>query len=220
MDNPLDYFDAIYCVNLVERTDRWDHALSQFDKLGISDRVERFSAIKPVHDDRWNRDVPWKGKNRFPLLGAVGCAESHKLIIKTAKERNLKNVLVLEDDFMVSNNNWEDNLTDGLTELPTDWNLFYLGYDLHREASIKNCGKNIREVGSSKRASIFFTIGIAYNSNCFDFLIENINPFDWRKTGRQGHVDKYYARTYKLKKYYIEPTVVEPNWNFETDIQK
>tara|TARA_B100001093_G_scaffold209126_1_gene200876 strand:- start:8623 stop:9285 length:663 start_codon:yes stop_codon:yes gene_type:complete len=220
MKNPFDYFEAIYCINLDERIGRWNHALSQFDKLGIPDKVERFSAIKPVYDERWNQNVPWRGKNRFPLLGAVGCAESHKLIIKTAKKRNLKNVLVLEDDFMVSNNNWEDNLTEGLTELPVDWNLFYLGYDLNKYASIKSCGKNIIEVGSSKRRCILWTVGIAYNSNCFDFLIENINPFDWRKTGRQGHIDKYYARTRQLKKYCIEPTIVEPNWNFETDIQQ
>ena len=45
MSNPLDFFDAIYCINLDERTDRWKHCLIEFKKLGISDRVIRFSAI-------------------------------------------------------------------------------------------------------------------------------------------------------------------------------
>lgn len=220
MNNPFDFFDAIYCVNLDERTDRWHHAQVELDKLKIRDRVERFSAIKPSHDERWNRNVPWKGKKRFPFLGAVGCAESHKSIIQTAKNQNLKNVLVLEDDFMVNDFNWEKNLTNGISELPTEWDLFYLGYDLHERASVNAVGDNTRKVGSSKRASIFFTIGIAYNNKCFDFLLENIDPFRWKKFGRQGHVDKFYARQHNLKKYFIQPEIVKPNWNLGTDIQK
>ena len=46
MSNPLDFFDAIYCINLDERTDRWEHCLTEFEKLGISERVIRFSAIR------------------------------------------------------------------------------------------------------------------------------------------------------------------------------
>ena len=96
VDNPFDFFDAIYCINLDERTDRWEHSVKQFEKLGILDKVQRFSAIKPVHDDRWNRPTVWHDRWKYPLLGAVGCAESHKAVITLAKKRGLKNVMVFE----------------------------------------------------------------------------------------------------------------------------
>ena len=35
MDNPLDFFDAIYCINLDERVDRWKHCLIEFEKLNL-----------------------------------------------------------------------------------------------------------------------------------------------------------------------------------------
>lgn len=38
------YFDNIYCINLDEATERWDHCLTQFEKHNFI--AERFSEIK------------------------------------------------------------------------------------------------------------------------------------------------------------------------------
>ena len=38
------YFDNIYCINLDEATERWNHCLTQFEKHNFN--AERFSAIK------------------------------------------------------------------------------------------------------------------------------------------------------------------------------
>ena len=43
--NPFDYFDKIFCINLDSRPDRWEQVQKEFDKVGILDRVERFSAL-------------------------------------------------------------------------------------------------------------------------------------------------------------------------------
>ncbi len=45
MKNPFDYFDKIFCINLDSRPDRWKQVQKEFDKVGILDRVERFSAL-------------------------------------------------------------------------------------------------------------------------------------------------------------------------------
>ena len=42
--NPFDYFDKIFCINL-DFPDRWEQVQKEFDKVGILDRVERFSAL-------------------------------------------------------------------------------------------------------------------------------------------------------------------------------
>lgn len=43
MKNPFDYFDKIYCINLDSRTDRWERTQTEFEKVGIENRVTRTS---------------------------------------------------------------------------------------------------------------------------------------------------------------------------------
>lgn len=222
MNNPFDFFDAIYCINLDERTDRWEHSCKQFKILGISDRVKRFSAIKPTHDERWKRPVPWgKGKYAYPLKGAVGCAESHREIITIAKEQNLKNIMVFEDDFLVLEN-WKENLTKSILELQNQrWHNFYLGYHLHRvwgRMEIKH-GDYLSRVIAKRHRGIQLTTALAYNSTIFDYLIKNIDPFNHKACGREGHVDKYFARCRKILKYFAKPEIVTQNHDLGSDIQ-
>lgn len=68
MNNFFDYFDAIYCINLDRRTDRWETVQREFDKVGIRERVVRFSAIET------------------PENGAIGCLLSHRAIIQKAQD--------------------------------------------------------------------------------------------------------------------------------------
>ena len=87
------YFDNIYCINLDSRKDRWQTCLDEFNKVGLTNQVERFSGIKLSP-------------------GQAGCTKSHYELIKLAKSRGEKTILVLEDDFQFVN-----------TEV---WNLFEL----------------------------------------------------------------------------------------------
>lgn len=218
--NPFDFFDGIYCINLDERTDRWDHSCEQFEKLGIRERVERFSAIRPCYDSRWDRKTPWgAGKRKYPRLGAVGCAESHKEIIRLSMEQNFKNVLVFEDDFDVCDG-WDKNLKSALRDLENlPWDLFYLGYHLHKAGNmIRPDWKNLSRIISKRNRGIHRTLSLAYNQKSFNFLYENINSFDFKRFGRNGHVDKFYSRCGKLKKFFVNPEVVKPNENFKSDI--
>lgn len=73
-----DYFDCIYCINLISRNDKYEQMKSLFNKHNI-----------PVNFLRVNRD------NENPTRG---CFNSHFSIIKIAYEKNYKNVLILEDD--------------------------------------------------------------------------------------------------------------------------
>lgn len=42
----IHFFDAIYCVHLDSRKDRWESVTKHFDELGIAHRVQRFPAIE------------------------------------------------------------------------------------------------------------------------------------------------------------------------------
>jgi len=113
--NSFDYFDEIYCINLDERTDRWEHAQEEFRKAGILDRVIRFSAIRDAD-------------------GRLGVIKSNLAIIKIAKEKKLKNVLIFEDDVQFIVDNPQDVLAKTIQQIGNiKWHLFYLGANTHQK---------------------------------------------------------------------------------------
>lgn len=122
MKNPFKFFDKIFCINLDSRPDRWAKCQEKFKKLGILDKVERFSAFKLEHPDPAYKKI----------LGQSGCTLSHLSILKKALDNNYSNYLVLEDDFEI--NETEINslsiLDNSLSELPPDWDILYLGGNL------------------------------------------------------------------------------------------
>ena len=113
--NAFDFFDEIYCINLDERTDRWQHAQQEFMKAGILDKVKRFSAIRDED-------------------GRIGIIKSNLAIVKMAKEKKLKNVLVFEDDFEFIVDNPQKVLQDTINQIGNNkWYLFYLGANTHQK---------------------------------------------------------------------------------------
>lgn len=115
------YFQKIYCVNLDRRPDRWEECLEQFYIHNLE--VSRFSAV-----DAKNIPEIVKRVDKIPGLvyGAVGCGRSHRLIIESAKNDNLDNILILEDDVQ-----FHDDLnimfSEFIQEVPDDWDILFLG---------------------------------------------------------------------------------------------
>lgn len=68
-----------------------------------------------------------------PDAGFIGCAKSHLEVLKLARERNYKNVLIVEDDlvFTVSKEEFEDNISKLFTNVP-DFDVCMLSYNLQR----------------------------------------------------------------------------------------
>lgn len=115
MSNSFDYFNEIYCINLDHRTDRWDNVQKEFEKVGILNRVKRFSAIKTQD-------------------GRIGLIKSDLELIKYAKKNNLENILILEDDVKFLRDDTNDILNlaiDQINRLKINWQLFYLGANTH-----------------------------------------------------------------------------------------
>lgn len=153
MNNSFDYFDEIYCINLDERTDRWQHAQLEFEKAGILDRVIRFSAIK--HED-----------------GRLGIIKSNLAIIKIAKEKKLKNVLVFEDDFKFIVDDIQNTLKKSLEQSKDiEWYLFYLGANT-QEKLIKFNPHLILLRNS------FAVHSMAYNYKMYDIFINRFDKLD------------------------------------------
>lgn len=78
----MDLFENTLFINLESRSDRLQHAVEEFKKMGIA--AERVNAVKM--------------KN-----GAVGCTMSHIKCIELAKQRNYEQVFICEDDITFTN---------------------------------------------------------------------------------------------------------------------
>jgi GR25 family glycosyltransferase involved in LPS biosynthesis len=163
-----EFFDGVYCVNLDERTDRWEQAQIEFKKLGIMD-VKRFSAIR--HEK-----------------GAIGCRESHLSIIREAKELGLPNVLIFEDDLLVVGDTTHiDETLSQLSEV--EWDLFYFGATVD-----PNVGRLTVVTDNLVRTNFAYTThAYAVNSHMYDFILEQgphhniIDVFLNQKIVRRGN---------------------------------
>ncbi|MBD0283837.1 MAG: glycosyltransferase family 25 protein [Flavisolibacter sp.] len=161
-DEALLFFDAIYLINLPARKDR----LNKWQKSAkrINFQHPNFNLFKAINGEELHNPA-WKFQP-----GALGCLESHLLILKEARNKSYKNVLIFEDDFLF-HRKFKKYLSDAIKELPAKWDMFYLYSDHHEKPSeySKNLVKCKVTIG-----------GVAYavNSNLYDFLIEEIEARD------------------------------------------
>ena len=84
-----DCFDRIAIINLPTRSDRRREMRAELSRLGLQPRpgsIDFFPAIRATELGDW------------PNLGARGCFLSHYTVLKEARDRGLRSVLVIEDD--------------------------------------------------------------------------------------------------------------------------
>lgn len=125
-----EYFDKIYCLNLERRTDRWEKVKKQFDENKIN--VEKWTAVngENIPNAFFNELIPKnKSEKELSNLGiyenknALACLLSHLSIIKNAKYKKYKRILIFEDDVKI-----EDDFRLRIKDCKTiDWKLLYLG---------------------------------------------------------------------------------------------
>lgn len=170
MKTPFDYFDKIYCICGEHETDRWKNCCEQFEKLGIKDRVERFS------------DFATEEQKKFYMMD--GCTYSHYTIIKSAKEQKLKNIFIFESDFHFINYDF-DLLNKSIKTLNNlDWKLFYLGgtpdvvWGVESENLVRSC--------------VSTTVAYGVNGKYFEEIINKIENANWVM------IDQIYRRNKKF----------------------
>lgn len=121
MYSPFNYFDAIYCINLDHRKDRWETVSKEFWNWGLENRVTRIPGTV-VHDfDNPKRNA------------CYGNHLSHAKCLDDALVNKYHRILIFEDDVKFINNPI-DVLMKATQQLPPFWDLFYLGANLERPA--------------------------------------------------------------------------------------
>jgi len=139
--------DHIFYINLAHRQDRKVEIERELDAFGLS--YERFEAIST------------------PGCGSIGCSYSHLGVLKLARERGYRNVLIFEDDFQfkVSKTEFEDGLT-ALFAMPTQFDVCMLGYNLNRGEIVEGTPWLTRVYEAQTMS------GYLVNNSMYDQLIE------------------------------------------------
>ena len=156
-NNPFDYFDAIYCINREDQSERWRTMQEQFEQLGIVYRVRRFLPLE-------RNDCT---DSRYTL--------SHRAIVSEAKQQGFKNVLVFEDETLFFQDALE-LLKSTLVELEDNrWNIAYLGDaqdEVGQHEKLNGCRHLQRAVGVSD------CFAVAYHHSYYDKLLVDVPEDD------------------------------------------
>jgi GR25 family glycosyltransferase involved in LPS biosynthesis len=191
-----DFFDEIYCINLDHRTDRWMKVQKEFDSVGVLQKIQRFPAIKEQD-------------------GRLGVIKSNLAIVKIAKEKGLKNVLVFEDDVHFINNPVE-NLEKAISQIGNlDWWLFYLGANTHQPLELITKSKpNLLILKNA-----FAVHSMAYKSPTYDFFIRKYEGLE--KIEFNDILDVFLANYFQKKNLclVVNPIITTQSADY-SDIEK
>lgn len=142
------YFDKIFVLYLPRLSDR----VSALQKNLAGLDYELFEGIdknKITIDEM--RSTGLYSKELFQELypgidnmhpGMLCCALGHVNIYKRIIEKGYNKTLILEDDVVVDDNSLKQ-FPAIITELPTDWEMFYLGYEKNEQFGLREKFKQL-----------------------------------------------------------------------------
>ncbi len=138
--------DKIIYINLNRRQDRQELIEKELNDMQLN--YERFDAID------------------CPEQGIYGCGLSHLEVLKLARDRKYKNVLIFEDDFtfLVSKNEFEENLKL-FFESNLNYDVCMLSYNIHESCDVGD--EIVNKMTFCQTAS-----GYIVNGHYFDKLIK------------------------------------------------
>jgi glycosyl transferase family 25 len=134
------HFDQVLVLTVERFTDRQQEVTERLAGIDFSffygtDKLELTEAVIPQlyhYDKRHSLSV----RQYFPPLntGEIACSLSHRRIYENILEKGWQHVLIFEDD-VVPDFAQVETLEKALNELPSDWDLVYLGYLKNETAS-------------------------------------------------------------------------------------
>lgn len=160
----MENIDKVFYINLDHRKDRRQQFTDEINKIFmgtvLEERIERFPAIK--HS-----------------IGLVGCGMSHLKIVKDAKEKGYKYIIIFEDDFqfLISQEQFIQNINNLFNyknDNPTwDFKVVMLGYNTLNQTPFNDFLNITTEAQTAS--------GYIVNSTHYDELIhcweEGLNNF-------------------------------------------
>jgi len=180
--NFFQYFDRTFIINLPERVDRRARLEKHLKSRGFDfcrDRISFFEAIKPSHS------------NGFPSKGARGCFLSHLELLKMAQREKLSNILIMEDDVLISKKikRMQDNIIESLST--KSWFFAYFGYNLEDKIDQPS---TFHLYNGSLQTTCFYALKGEVLPRLIEYLVLILNRKPGDPNGGPMHVDGAYNR--------------------------
>lgn len=199
--------DKVYVINLQKEKER----LKAFDTQMSKNRIkyERYNAVlgaKVLKDERLSDYC-----NTFCTDGMKGCALSHRSIWEDVVKKGYQNVLICEDDAMISDS-FDRDFQNCYYHIPKDYDVLYLGCLFGcKDDSVLN--KVVTKINgfepqdiNEKVVEIKGTIGL----HCYMVSLEGAKKLIAHPI--TFHVDAqvmYWIKLYDYKSYAVNPILVD-----------
>ena len=162
----------------MRREDRLSWATKEFKAANLTYEIIEAVDGSLIESDRVDID-----------RGNMGCTLSHLKALKLAKERNLRNILICEDDIDFIQG-IQQKFNDMINQLPVWWDVLYLGYNPvpFRQPMLLDFSRNLKRANS-----VLTTHCIGVNARMYQDLITKIETDTNRPIDVHHHdIQPYY----------------------------
>lgn len=228
-------------IVLEDRNKKFDYFQKMSDKFKKMDiKLEKFSAIDmrsfdtrilsciPNLNNFIDNNKGKIGENFYTLyqdemfqrrnLGSLGVTFSHSYLYRKMIEKNIKNMIIFEEDAII-NNNFKVKLNEVIKNLPSDWDIVFLGMSCDYNHD-KRCHKNDKMVEVGKD---IYTIGYIYglygyliNTKGAKKILDNLYPIWWHLDTLLSH----FIQSNIIKAYAVVPNIVFHPGKFKISSKK
>lgn len=188
--NLNDHFPHAYLINLDHRTDRIESLNTHLKTIGESDfKYTRFSAVNgaALPDSeiaKMSKSTSATRNGKDDRRGRYAVYKSHLNVLKEARDKQLPSVLVLEDDVRFAPWHLSHNYLHKVSkELPSDWDMLFLGYYEAGDSYLKHSEHLVRpKVPYDLHAYVV-------NARMYDRLIEVLEKEFEKPEGEMRAID-------------------------------
>ncbi len=214
--NPNDYFDEIYLVNLPKESKRRLSAALHLRDKGI--KYSLFEATNGNHGEpakkyefyksrplgqlqrysEFNQREIKRGKHFIESAGAIGYIYTYLSILKDARSKKHKRILILEDDVLLDYN-FHDKFDKFIRSIPEDWKILQFGASQYSWTNVDMRQAKLNGFYHPSQLDTCGSFAIAFNHQIFDELIEVQSafesPFDHLAMGElyENHIGKCFV---------------------------
>lgn len=177
-------FDEVFVLNLDQDTEKMKRTAELLDRHDIA--FTRYPAVdgnNPEFDEEWAAYVAegpqlppenYTGVRLIESRGAWGYLKSMQSLLEHAMSRELRRILLLEDDIML-HKEFAARFAEAWSELPQEWRLVYLGSAQADPSTITRYSEHLYHPGAMANGSY----AVALDASMYDQALASIARFDW-----------------------------------------